>query len=74
MAYKGTRLEWRIAQGDKVLAQGKQQVDIAADSGKKVVELPVTPSRNGTLRVSVKIVNGENRLLARNQMEFEVAP
>jgi len=74
VAYRGSQLEWRIVQGDSVLAQGKQPVDIAADSGKKVVELPVTPSRNGSLRVSVRIVDSSNNTLARNQMAFDVAP
>lgn len=73
-AFHNSQLEWRIVQGDSVLAQGKQRVDIAADSGKKVVALPVTPSRGGTLRVSTRIVDGENNILARNQMAFEVAP
>jgi len=57
-----------------VLAQGKQPVDIAADSGKKVVELPVTPSRPGTLRVTTRIVDSDNKTLARNQMAFGVTP
>jgi len=74
IAYRGSQLEWRIVQGGSVLAQGKQSVDIAADSGKKVVALPVTPSRNGSLRVSVRIVDSENKTLARNQMEFDVTP
>ena len=67
-------MEWHIVQGENVLTQGKQPVDIAADSGKKVVELPVTPSRNGALRVTARIVDGEKKTLARNEMEFEVAP
>ncbi len=73
VAHPGSRLRWRVAQGDRVLAQGEQALDIAADSGKKVVELPVTPSRQGALRVSVTITKAQ-RVLARNQMEFDVAP
>jgi len=73
VTHPASRMRWRIAQGNQVLAQGERVLDIAADSGQKVVELPVTPSRRGALQVSVAIIK-EKRVLARNEMEFEVAP
>jgi len=72
--HNGSRLVWQIAQGGKIVAQGEKQVDIAADSGSKVVQLPVTPTARGLLRVTVKILDEKQRVLARNQMGFEVMP
>lgn len=72
-AHPGSWLRWRISQGDRILAQGDKQVDIAPDSGNKVVELSVTPSQSGELRVTATILDGKKRPLARNEMTFNVA-
>ncbi|MEZ3498480.1 glycoside hydrolase family 2 protein [Pantoea sp. KPR_PJ] len=72
--HRGSRLVWQIAQGKTVLVEGEKRVDIAGDSGSKIVDLPVTPVVRGTLRVTVQILSEKQQLLARNQREFEVRP
>lgn len=72
--HRASRLVWRIAQGKQVLTQGERAVDIAADSGSKVVELPVTPAGAAPLRVRVRILDAKGQALSANQMTFEVAP
>lgn len=68
-----TTLVWTVKQRNQLLATGKQQVDIAADSGVKISDTEVTPSDRSPLRIEVKIVNRAGKVLAANRMALEVS-
>lgn len=73
-AFAGSTLMWTVKQGNRVLADDRQPVDIAADSGRKIVDLPVSPVDRTPLRIDAKIVDGGGRVLSANTLQLAVSP
>jgi beta-mannosidase len=70
----GARLAWRVKQGGKLLEQGEQPVTIPADSGNKIVSLPVTPQGTQPLQVESRILNAGGKTVADNRLRIDVLP
>lgn len=70
----GARLAWRVKQGGKLLEQGEQPVTIPADSGNKIVSLPVTPEGTQPLQVESRILNAAGKTVADNRLRIDVLP
>jgi len=71
-AFSHSTLKWTVRQHNRVLAQGERSLDIAADSGSKIIDVGVTPADDTALRAEAKIVK-DNVTLAENHWTLDVA-
>lgn len=61
------RLTWRIAQRDKVLAQGTMKLTLPADTGKMVREVSATPLSHDKVIITFIIENKIGKVMGKNQ-------
>ncbi|PVZ88955.1 glycoside hydrolase family 2 [Serratia sp. S1B] len=69
-AYPGATLHWRIQQAGHVISQGSERVDLAADSGQKVVELKARPRNQQSMVVEAELWDRAGNVLGKNQFSF----
>lgn len=67
-AVPGATLNWTVSQGTQTLEKGRRQVDIAADSGVKQVDLTVTPRTAEPLKVKSWINDAQGQTKAKNHL------
>lgn len=72
--YFHASLHWKIVQDDKTLSEGEQAINLMADSGQKVIELPITPRSNRTITVESDILSSGGEVLGHNELQLLVQP
>lgn len=68
--YPDATLHWRVQQAGHVISQGAERVDLAADSGQKVIELKVRPRDLQTMVVEAELRDKAGNVLGKNQFSF----
>ncbi|CAI2096801.1 glycoside hydrolase family 2 protein [Serratia fonticola] len=71
--YGNTRLTWRLLQGQQQLAAGSLQLDLPADSGRKVNEIIVIPRSNSPMQLITEISDRNGSSLGKNSLRFEIS-
>ncbi|TBL68337.1 hypothetical protein [Hafnia alvei] len=71
--YGNTQLTWRLLQGQQELAAGNMQLDLPADSGRKVNEIIVIPRSDRPMQLITEISDRNGSPLGKNSLSFEVS-